>query len=79
MKREIHQLPLFADNQLPPPIPPCAAELTGPECPTPRDVANLIVRRTRIWQREHPGCDWHEIVTPNWHDYVAWHLDAHPH
>lgn len=51
MKREIHQLPLFADNQLPPPIPPCAAELTGPECPTPLDVANLIVRRTRIWQR----------------------------
>lgn len=75
MKREIHQLPLFADNQLPPPIPPCAAELTSPECPTPRDVANLIVRRTRIWQREHPGCDWHEIVTPNWHAYVAWHVN----
>lgn len=59
MKREIHQLLLFADNQLPPPIPPCAAELTSPECPTPLDVANLI-------------------VTPNWHAYVAWHLNEPP-
>lgn len=48
MKRGIHQLPLFADNQLPPPIPPCAAELTSPECPTPLDVANLAAIGTKL-------------------------------
>lgn len=75
MKREVKQLPLFADNQLPPPIPDCAAALTDSECPTPADVVLRMVRLVRKWQREHPGRDWQDIVPPEWREYISWQLN----
>jgi hypothetical protein len=65
-------LGLFTDIE---PIPECATNLIdGKRFRTPLDVANEMLRECRIWQKNNPGKNVMDIITPDWVKYIKQNL-----
>lgn len=65
------ELELFSDLE---PIPECGDLLDGKRFINPSDVANEMLRECRLWQKNNPGKDVMDIVTPDWAKYIEQNL-----
>ncbi len=65
-------LGLFSDIEQ---IPECATNLIdGKRFRIPLDVANEMLRVCRIWQKNNPGKNVMDIITPDWVKYIKQNL-----
>ena len=64
-------LALFADIE---PIPECDYLIDGKRYKTPGDVANEMLRECRMWQKNNPGKNVMDIITPDWVKYIKQNL-----
>ncbi len=56
------------------PIPECESLLDGKRYKKPGDVANEMLRECRLWQKNNPGKNVMDIITPNWAKFIKQNL-----